>query len=159
MVADNINKDQGQISDTEAWFDSLVSNIRYDQVLLENEILEEEKKKIYDALIKGDQDFMHNYARQSSSAFYITKMVETYFKELVKSKSKPNKIALELSNSKILVWAEITEDDDSMEDVLILAEAKINSFFSKYGFHISSTIVEKSDGLEIPKHYKNVAIS
>ena len=126
---------------------------------MKNEILEEDKKKVYDALISGDQDFMHNYARQTSSAFFITNMVEAYFKEIIQAKSKPNKIALELSNSKILVWVEIVEDDQLMEDTLILAEAKINAYFSKYGFHISSTIVEDSDSLDVPEHYKNVAIA
>jgi len=157
MVADNINKNQDK--STEAWFDNMVANLRYDQTLLENEIIEEGKKEVYDALIAGDHDFMHNYARQASSAFFITNMVEAYFKELIQSKRKPSKIALELSNSKILVWAEIVEDDEPMEDALILAEAKINAYFSKYGFHISSTIVDDSDSLVVPEHYKSVAIA
>jgi len=159
MVSDSLHKNQSQLSDSEAWFDDMVANLRYDQTLLENEILEEDKKKFYDALISGDVNFMHNYARQTSSVFFITNMVEAYFKELIQSKSKPSKIALELSNSKILVWAEIVEDDELMEDALILAEAKINSYFSKYGFHISSTIVENSDSLVIPEHYRNVTIA
>lgn len=159
MALDNLHKNRDQTKGTEVWFDTMVANLRYDQTLLENEILEEDKKKVYDALISGDQDFMHNYARQTSSAFFITNMVEAYFKELIQVKSKPNKIALELSNSKILVWVEIVEDDQLMEDALILAEAKINAYFSKYGFHISSTIVEDSDSLDVPEHYKNVAIA
>lgn len=156
MVTENLNKNQNQLNDTEAWFDNMVANLRYDQSLIENEIIEEDKKKIYDAIISGNQNFMHSYARQSSSVFFITNMVEVYFKELLKSKSKPKNIALELSNSKILVWAEIKDDDEIMEDALILAEAKINAYFSKYGFHITSTIVEESDSLEVPRHYKKV---
>jgi len=119
----------------------------------------DQKKKFYDALIANDRDFMHSYARNASSAFFITNMVEAYFKELSKFESKPTKIALELSNSKILVWAEIKEDDESMEDALILTEAKINSYFYEYGFHISSTIIEDCDGLNVPSHYKNVALA
>lgn len=157
MILGSLHK--SQTDNTEAWFDTMVANLRYDQTLLENKILEEDKKKVYDALISGDQDFIHNYARQTSSVFFITNMVEAYFKELIQAKSKPNKIALELSNSKILVWAEIVEDDQLMENALILAEAKINACFSKYGFHISSTIVEDSDCLVVPKHYKSVAIA
>lgn len=157
MNSDYLQKNR--LDDTEAWFDNMVSNLRYDQTLIENEIIEEEKKKIYDALISGDHNFMHSYARQSSSAFFITNMVEAYFKELVKSKSKPKNLALELSDSKILVWAEIKEEDELMENALILAEAKINAFFSKYGFHISSTIVDETDGIKVPDQYKKVAIS
>ena|SRR5690554_4762250 len=159
MVSENTHTNQFQVNDREAWFDNMVANLRYDQTLIENDILEEEKKKIYDAMISGDHNFMHSYARQSSSAFFITNMVEAYLKEIIKSKSKPKNLALELSNSKILVWAEIKEDDDLMEDALILAEARINAYFSKYGFHISSTIVEDADSLEVPSHYKKIAIA
>lgn len=160
MESHNIHTtQQNSTTANEAWFDAMVANLRYDQLLLETDVLEGDKKKVYDALISGDDNFMHNYARQASSAFFITNMVETYLKELIQSKRKPNKIALELSNSKILVWAEIVENDELMEDALILAEAKINASFSKYGFHISSTIVDESDLLSVPEHYKNVAIS
>lgn len=159
MVSDDLHNKLDQTKDTEVWFDNMVANLRYDQSLIENKILEGDKREVYDALISGDHDFMHNYARQTSSAFFITNMVEAYFKELIQSKRKPNKIALELSNSKILVWAEIAEDDELMEDALILAEAKINAYFSKYGFHISSTIVEDADSLVVPEHYRNVTIA
>lgn len=158
MVADSLHKNQNQANDIESWFDGMVANLRYDQTLLENEIIDDNKRKVYDAMISGNQEFMHNFGRQASSAYFITKMIESYLKELIKTQSKPNKLAFELSDSKILVWAEISEDDETMEDGLILAEAKINAEFTKFGFHISSTIVENSDKLEVPNHYKNIAI-
>ena len=158
MTLENLNAVQNQPINVEQWFDEMVANLRYDQVLLENEIIGENKKKIYDTLISGNQDGIHHLARQASSAFFISNIVANYFKELVKTESKPKKLALELSDSKILVWAEVIEDDEVMENGLILTEAKINAEFSQYGFHISSTIVEDSDGLEVPSHYKNVSI-
>ena len=45
-----------------------------------------------------------------------------------------------------------------MEDVLILAEAKVNAEFMDKGFGISTTIVENCDNLEIPAHYSNIPI-
>ncbi|MFD2827163.1 hypothetical protein ACFSYG_11835 [Leeuwenhoekiella polynyae] len=157
MVADNLNKNLQ--SNIETWFDALVANLRFDQTLLEHEILQEEKKEVYTAMISGDHDFMHNYARNGSSTYFIRNMVDAYISDIIKAKSKPKKLALELSNSKILVWAEITEDDEIMEDALILAEAKINAHFSDYGFHVSSTIVEDVDGLQIPEHYRSIEIA
>lgn len=159
MVANQLHKKDDQLNNIEDWFDNMVSNLRYDQTLIENNIIEEDKKKFYHAMISGDQDFLYTSARNSSSAYFITNMVDAYIKELIQSKSKPKNIALELSNSKILVWAEIKEDDELMEDALILAEAKINANFSKHGFYISSTIVEDTDALEVPSHYKKVAIT
>lgn len=158
MTLDDLHKDNKQ-SVADSWFDEMVANLRYDQTLLEHDILEDDKRKVYDAFIAQDLDFIHDYAIQNGSAYFITKMVEAYFSELIQVKSKPTKIALELSNSKILVWAEIVEDDEVMENALILAEAKINAHFSQFGFHISTTIIENSDDLQVPDHYKNVFIS
>ncbi|MDP2541614.1 hypothetical protein CSC81_09865 [Tenacibaculum discolor] len=159
MTLENTYKDQDQINNIEVWFDEMVANLRYDQTLFDNDIIGEEKKKIYSAMINGDSDFVHSYARRTSSTHFISNIIDSYFKELLKSKSKPKSLALELSNSKILVWAEIKEDDELMEDTLILAEAKINAEYSKYGFHISSTIVEDCDNFTIPARYKEITIA
>ena len=159
MVIQNMNLVQNQPNNVQQWFDEMVTNLRYDQTLLEIDVLEENKKSIYNTLISGNQDMISHLGRQASTAYFISKIVSDYFKELVKTKSKPKKIALELSDSKILVWAEVSEDDEVMEDGLILTEAKINAEYSKYGFHISSTIVEDCDGLPIPGHYKSVPIN
>jgi hypothetical protein len=159
MVNQNMNVIQNQPNNVQQWFDEMVTNLRYDQTLLEIDVLEENKKSIYNTLISGNQDMISHLGRQTSTAYFISKIVSDYFKELVKTKSKPKKIALELSDSKILVWAEVSEDDEVMEDGLILTEAKINAEYSKYGFHISSTIVEDCDGLPIPSHYKSVPIN
>ncbi|MEO0058972.1 MAG: hypothetical protein RLZZ312_619 [Bacteroidota bacterium] len=147
-----------QIDNNQLWFDEMVSNIRYDQLLLKSDLLEKQKKEVYDAMISGNHDFMHNYARKNSSAFFIKNLIDSYFIELITRKKTPNRLALELSNSKILVWAEIMNDDEDTENALILAAAKVNNDFSKYGFHLSSTIVEKDDLMDVPAHYKEVTI-
>lgn len=138
------------------WFDDMVSGLRVDQLLLETDALEQRKAEVYDAMIAGDHNFMHKYARNSSTAFFIQKIVESYFIALAEYKGLPRRLGLDLSASKVLVWAEIKNDDEQTEDALILAAAKINNEFADYGFHISSTIVEEDDQLEIPGHYTKV---
>ena len=155
VVAQNTNKQ----SNTKAWFDQMVADIRVDEFLLENDFLEQKKKDIYEAMIKGDHNFMHDYARNQSTVFFIQGIIESYFISLAEHKAKPKRLGLDLSASKVLVWAEIDNDDESTEDALILASAKVNNDFSEYGFHISSTIVEVDDALEIPGHYKEVTIN
>jgi len=157
MLAEKNNHIENQ-QDTNQWFDDMISNLRVDQLLLQADVLEKHKKEVYEAMISGDHDFMHNYARKTSSAFFIKNLIDSYFIELVERKAIPNRLAFELSNSKVLVWAEIDNDDEETEDALILTAAKVNYEFSKYGFHISSTIVEEDDKLNIPKHYKEVLI-
>jgi hypothetical protein len=144
--------------ETNRWFDEMVSNLRVDQLLLQADVLERQKKEVYEAMIMGNQDFIHKYARKTSSAFFIKNLIDSYFIELGERKARPNRIALELSNSKVLVWAEIENDDELTEDVLILSAAKVNYDFSTFGFHISSTIVEVDDKMNVPKHYKEVFV-
>lgn len=141
------------------WFDDFISSIKVDQVLHQTDLMDPAKKHIYDAMIADNQDVVFNSAMQMASTHFIMKLVEKYFIELFSDKKHiPSRLAFDLSDSKILVWAEIENDDEQAEDKLILAAAKVNSLFFDYGFHLSSTIVEKSDGLAIPKQYKEVEL-
>ena len=103
-----------------------------------------------------NQWFDEMVSKKTSSAFFIKNLIDSYFIELGERRARPNRVALELSNSKVLVWAEIENDDELTEDALILSAAKVNYAFSTFGFHISSTIVEVGDKLNVPKHYKEV---
>ena len=103
-----------------------------------------------------NQWFDEMVSKKTSSAFFIKNLIDSYFIELGERIARPNRVALELSNSKVLVWAEIENDDELTEDALILSAAKVNYAFSTFGFHISSTIVEVDDKLNVPKHYKEV---
>ena len=103
-----------------------------------------------------NQWFDEMVSKKTSSTFFIKNLINSYFKELGERKTRPNRVALELSNSNVLVWAEIENDDELTEDALILSAAKVNYAFSTFGFHISSTIVEVGDKLNVPKHYKEV---
>ena len=103
-----------------------------------------------------NQWFDEMVSKKTSSAFFIKNLINSYFKELGERKARPNSVALELSNSNVLVWADIENDDELTEDALILSAAKVNYAFSTFGFHISSTIVEVGDKLNVPKHYKEV---
>jgi hypothetical protein len=105
-----------------------------------------------------NQWFDEMVSKKTSSAFFIKNLVDSYFIELGERKARPNRVALELSNSKVLVWAEIENDDELTEDALILSAAKVNYAFSTFGFHISTTIVEVDDNLNVPKHYKEVLL-
>ena len=105
-----------------------------------------------------NQWFVEMVSKKTSSAFFIKNLIDSYFIELGERRARPNRVALELSNSKVLVWAEIENDDELTEDALILSAAKVNYAFSTFGFHISSTIVEVDDKMNVPKHYKEVLL-
>ena len=76
--------------ETNQWFDEMVSNLRVDQLLLQADVLERQKKEVYEAMIMGNQDFMHKYARKTSSAFFIKNLIDSYFIELGERRARPN---------------------------------------------------------------------
>jgi hypothetical protein len=139
-----------------SWFSEVIDHLRVDQLLMEEGVASAEKKKMYDTLIFGKETEIIAQSRLNSSMYFIEKLVHEYVEELFKSPAKPAKLSMDLSDAKVLVWAEINDDDETAEDALILAEAKINAKYSVYGFHVTSTIVEKSDNLNVPPHYQPV---
>lgn len=156
MLTTSENKTDSNAS--KEWFDNMVSSIRVDELMLEQDVLEAKRKQLYEAMISGNDTFLHNYARNNSTAFFIQNIIKSYLLTLAEYKAKPRRLGLDLSVSKVLVWAEIEDDDEVTEDALILASARVNNDFSEYGFHISSTIVEAEDDIDIPNHYKQVRI-
>ena len=65
----------------------------------------------------------------------------------------PKKLAFDINDTEVLVWAEIDNNNEELEKQLILAEAQVNSRYHQYGYDMTSMIVEESDLLPIPNHY------
>ena len=145
-------------NDASKWFDEMVSSLRFDEQLFHNDILNPEKKALYNKMIDGNAETISVMAREMSTTYFISNLLNDYVSELLVSKKVPRQLGLEMSESKILVWAEIYNDDEETENALILTQAKLNSRYSKFGFHISSTIIEERDSLNVPSHYTKVAI-
>ncbi len=138
------------------WFENMISNLKVDQVLLETNVASKEQKYFFDTLINGGESDIHALGRVQSSMYFIKNLIQEYINELTFREAKPLKLALDLSDAKIFVWATIRDNDDITEDALILSEAKINAKYSEHGFHISSTVVEESDKIQIPPHYQQI---
>lgn len=138
----------------ELWFEYLIDKIKEDQTELKTGLASKEKEDFYSAFINGSQYEIIKQNRNFGMQYYISKILFEYMKEIKDRDIKPVKLAFDYSDSKVLVWAEI--DNESVEDQLILSQAKINAKFSSEGFCISTTIVEKEDGLTIPAHYKKL---
>lgn len=159
MLTDKSSRVDNPSVDARDWFSGLISSIKIDDIMHETDTMDISKRQMYNAMISGDHDNVHSYARQSTTKYFIKNLVDRYFVELSNRKRTPKRLALDLSDSKILVWAEIENDDEETENALILSAAKVNSQFSQHGFHLSSTIVEVEDNLNVPAHYQEVTIS
>lgn len=138
------------------WFSHFIDDLKTDQLLMSLDVASKEKKDFYTDMIAGDYEKLLSQLRNKSSVFYIGNIIKDYIESLSSYKTKPLKLALGLSDSKILVWAEINDGDDKTEDALLLAEATVNGKYQQNGFYLNSTIVEKSDNLDIPPHYQPI---
>lgn len=138
------------------WFDDIVANLRKDEVLYEKDMLDQEDKEMYNTFLHGNVPEIANMAYSQAQMYFIKNMILDYLSELKKREAIPLTLAFDISKSKLLVWAEIEDNNEKIEDELILAEAKIHYKYYPYGFSISSTILEKSDNLPVPPHYETV---
>jgi hypothetical protein len=135
----------------DAWFDEFIAAIRTHQLQLETNTAPEGLKKIYDVVIHGSDNDLAVLSKASANQHFIKKVIVGYLQEI--SKNMPIKLAFDLDDSEVLVWAEIKDDDEEMENFLLLSEAKVNAEYHKYGYDLTSTIVEVRDKLSIPNHY------
>lgn len=140
----------------EEWFENLINSIKVDKLQLETNTAHPLKKSLYDNLMGGNEAEVISEMRKMSSQYFIECLIRDYLTELNQRNVQPVQLAFDLNDAKILVWAEISDNDEDSEDGLILAEAKVNNEYSKFGIHISSTIIEKCDKLNVPAHYRSI---
>lgn len=150
-----INADFNQ-DELDNWFESFIDDIKTDHMILSSGVADEEKKNLYKAIMNNDGLELAKTSRKLSTMVFIKALVQEYMKELSKQKTLPLKLALGLSDSKILVWSEIEDDNEEMEEALLIAEARVNGKYYNQGFYINSTIIEASDNLNVPPHYQKI---
>jgi hypothetical protein len=148
---DTINK-----SKVDQWFEKIIGDLKTDHFLLDSDIASAEKKAMYDIFINENEMELASLARKTSSMFFIRAILLEYLSILKTAAKQPLKLAFALSDSKLLVWSEIEDEDEEMEDALLIAEAKVNGKYFEKGFYITSSIVEKSDNFPIPNHYQTI---
>lgn len=136
------------------WFNDLISSIEMDKYFMSEDIASEETKKFYKAMMSDNVADLLRQTRVTSSMYFIEKMIVDFIKEIKLRGIEYRNLALDLGNSKILVWVELNNDDEKSEDALIMAEAKMNAKYFSEGFHMSTTIVEELDKLAVPEHYQ-----
>lgn len=134
------------------WFDDLVATLKTHRLQLETHTINDEMRKFYDVIIGGQPEEVFSQTKKRIQKHFVSEIIVNYLKLL--NDNLPSKLAFDFNDSEVLVWAEVEENDDKLQYQLIMNEAKINSMYHGYGFDMSSTIVEKSDCLNTPNHYR-----
>jgi hypothetical protein len=148
IILDTIN----QTNKIEQWFENFIDTITAHGYMMTTGTASEEIKGIYESIIANDELRLAHISRVAAQATLAKKTTISYLKNL--SNIFPSKLAFQNNDSEILVWAEIEDDDWDMEKHLIKAMGKTNAQTHQYGMDVIMTIVEKSDNLSIPNHYK-----
>jgi len=150
---------QPQTSDTDYnskiidFIGDIMNHLEMDKMIFKENVATDEKQKLYETFVKGNPlDILQKLRVDTSKAFIGVAMKE-YFKQLNVRSAQPIQLAVSSNDAKLLVWAEIKDDDEKTENALIMSEAFVNSIISKYGFYFVTTIVEQSDNTSIPPHY------
>lgn len=151
MTSNTINNEPKR--EFEEWFGELIHQIKTHKLMLETGTAPKKLESFYESLLEGDEVKVIQTSRQESTKYFLKRVIEAYIKELNNTEININKLALSTSDERILVWAQIPDDDEESETNLILAQSKVNTQFHKFGVHIESMIVEDSDELEVPPHY------
>lgn len=134
-----------------SWFDEFIAAVRTHQLQLETDTATDELKSIYNVLFSGNEIDLASLNKISANQFFVKNMVFEYLKLL--HNNIPLKLAFDMDDSEVLIWAEIQNNDETMENFLLMAEAEVNAKYHKFGYDLTSTIVESNDNLSIPGHY------
>lgn len=143
-------------TDIAKWFDSFVASIRVEELQLVSGIANMEKREFWKPFLENNSLEIGSRSRENGSRLIIPELVSDYLYGIKQRKVDLNSLSLQLSDSKILVWAVVNDDDEQAMDQLFLQEAVVNAKYGDYGFHISTTIVEKTDNCAIPSQFQSV---
>lgn len=150
-MSPKISSDSKQANRTE-WFDNLIASLRTHELQLETETATDEIKKIYEVLMGDDLNSMFKMNKDTTQKYFVGKIIVDFLKQL--DKNLPLKLAFDFNDSEVLVWAEVDDNNEIQEKILARAESKINAIYHPYGFDMETMVVEKSDQLPVPNHYK-----
>ena len=148
----------------EAWFSTFINDVN-------KSILEDKKdlasgdaskatRDIYKSLIDGDHIQAMSLMRNQASESLIKEIVISYIEKLIEKQIHPLKLAVDISNNKILVWAELKNGDEATEMSLVRVESIINgTFYESTKIYLDSTIVEENELIPVPPHYRAISFN
>jgi hypothetical protein len=156
-VSEDVNKHEVWFTD---FIKQITDKIKSDKKSLELGEASPETISLYSNLSSGNPLGFASDARNSVSNAIIQEIIVSYFNLIGEKKIAFTKLALDISTNKVLVWAEIEDNDEKSEMAIIRVESIINSIYSKKtGIDLDSIIVEKSDNLTVPSHYQEIELS
>lgn len=145
---------QEKIYTTELMFDNLIGKISEHKAMILDRKAPSDLVNFYNLIRVGTEDELNSHLANRVQQDFLSRIIPTFISEI--ADLSYNKIAFDYSNNEILVWVELKDDDWASESAFILAAAKVNAEYYKFGYDITITFVEESDKLDIPNHYHQI---
>lgn len=139
------------------FFSDMVTKLNVTEFLYNNKGLSDQEYRMWTAAINKNLEPMMLANRVATNVACANKAFEEFMLALRAEKDvKLRKLAVDISRSKLLVWAEVEDDDDSSMRSVLYADSVANLKMEDLGFSVSATVVEKSDCVPVPSHYVKV---
>ena len=139
--------------DKNKWFEELIAAIQTHQFMLDTNTATDELKNFYSNAMDGNADKIALQSKNLGQQHFIQGIVVDYLSQVSRLAKAPHKLAFDLADNEVLIWAEVDDNDNDLEKNLVLAEARVNAKYHGFGYDITSMIVERSDNLSIPAQY------
>ena len=150
-VADSADKSAHE------FFSDIVTKLNVTEFLYNIKGMSEREYQMWSAAINKNLEPMMLSSRIATNVMCANKAFEQFMLALRMEKNvKLRKLAVDISKSKLFVWAEVEDDDDASMRSILYADSVANLKMEDLGFSVSATVVEKSDCVPVPSHYVKV---
>lgn len=131
----------------------MVAQLRVDELALETQTATTEKREHYEMLINGSPEQLLLRQQEGVTRHFVSKMLVDFVRLSLPHWPRIRRLAASANDSEVLLWIELFEEDDLLENQLTDIEARVNSRFHELGYDLELMVVEADDQLTIPSHY------
>ncbi len=139
------------------FFSDLVTRLNVAEFLYNTKGMGQKEYDMWTSAINKNWGPMMESGRVSSNLYCIQKAFGEFMIALKNETNvKMRKLAVETTGSKLLIWAEVDDDDRESTRSILYADSVANLNVEKLGYSVSATVVEKSDCIPVPSHYVQI---
>ena len=140
-------------NERERWFDEIVASLRVDQLQLETGTAPADKRAHYDRLMSGDPEQILLSQQVAVTRHFVGQLLRRFVMLALPHLPRISAMAATANDAEVLMWIELREEDELLEDQLTMIEAEVNAEFHAKGYDLDLMIVEAEDDLPVPEHY------
>jgi hypothetical protein len=137
------------------FIDQVAAYIKGEELEITAGVAPTQKKEIWEQIFKGNYLPMLKVNQNNNNEILGVQIALSFIQNLQAThKTKPHKLALSQKHNKVYIWAEIADGDDVMMESILAAVIDANFEHRDSGMSLSPMIVEQSDKLSVPSHFK-----